>query len=84
MLTWGYYRFKMRLMNKTRQDPDCHAVICSKYTSKACSECRYSHNKLAAAKTFKCPKFKQEPDRDFNTAITILLKNMSFYSVMHD
>lgn len=70
-------------MNKTRQDSNCYVIICSEvYTSKTCSECGYPHNKLAGANTFKCPKFKRESDRDFNAARSILLKNMSLYSVM--
>jgi hypothetical protein len=28
MLTWGYYRFKTRLMNKVREYPNCKVIIC--------------------------------------------------------
>jgi putative transposase len=77
MLTWSHYRFKMRLMNKAREYPNCRVIICSEeYTSQTCSECGYLHRKIGCAKEFKCPRCHQESDREFNAARNILLKNM--------
>jgi putative transposase len=78
MLTWSHYRFKMRLMNKAREYPNCRVIICGEeYTSQTCSECGYLHRKIGGSKKFKCPGCNQESDRDFNAARNILLKNMS-------
>jgi putative transposase len=77
MLTWSHYRFKMRLMNKAREYPNCRVIICGEeYTSQTCSECGYLHRKIGGSKKFKCPRCNQEFDRDFNAARNILLKNM--------
>jgi putative transposase len=78
MLTWSHYRFKIRLMNKAREYPNCRVIICGEeYTSQTCSECGYLHRKIGGAKESKCPGCNQESDRDFNAARNILLKNMS-------
>jgi putative transposase len=77
MLTWSHYRFKMRLINKAREYPNCRVIICGEeYTSQTCSECGYLHRKIGGSKKFKCPGCHQESDRDFNAARNILLKNM--------
>jgi putative transposase len=78
MLTWSHYRFKMRLMNKAREYPNCRVIICGEeYTSQTCSECGYLHRKIGGLKKFKCPGCNQESERDFNAARHILLKNMN-------
>jgi transposase len=77
MLTWTYYRFKTRLMNKARDYPNCRVIIFGEeYTSQTCSQCGYLHRKIGGAKKFKCPGCHQESDKDFNAARNILLKNM--------
>jgi putative transposase len=78
ILTWSHYRFKMRLMSKAREYPNCRVIICGEeYTSQTCSECGYLHRKIGGSKKFKCPRCNQQSDRDFNAARNILLKNMS-------
>lgn len=75
MLTWSHYRFKQRLINKTKEYPWCKVIICDEhYTSKTCSQCGFLHQKLGASKTFKCPQCNVEMDRDINAAKNILLR----------
>lgn len=75
MLTWAHYRFKQRLLNKTREYPWCKVVICDEhYTSKTCGNCGFIHQKLGSSKTFRCPKCRIEMDRDINAARNILLR----------
>jgi hypothetical protein len=75
--TWSHYRFKMRLLDKTREFPWCRVVICDEhYTSKTCSECGELHDKLGGSKTFHCPQERcgAVMDRDHNGARNILLR----------
>lgn len=75
MLTWSHYRFKMRLLNKTREYPWCKILIVDEnYTSKTCGCCGYLHQKLGSSKTFRCPKCRLETDRDIHAARNILLR----------
>jgi putative transposase len=64
-------------MNKTREYSNCRLIICGEeYTSQTYSEYEF-HHKIGGSKKFKCPRYNQESDRDFNAATNILLKNMS-------
>jgi putative transposase len=75
MLTWSHYRFKQRLLDKTREYPWCNVVICDEhYTSKTCGNCGFLHQKLGSSKSFKCPRCATEMDRDVNAARNILLR----------
>ncbi|KAF0520634.1 transposase [Gigaspora margarita] len=75
MLGWSHYRFKQRLINKTREYLWCKVTICDEhYTSKTCGNCGYLHKKLGSNKTFECTQCQIEIDRDFNAARNIVLR----------
>ena len=83
MLTWSHYRFRTRLINKTREHPRCQVILCNEaYTSKTCSECGHLHPTLGSSKTFKCPACSQTSDRDYNAARNILLRFLNAPSPM--
>jgi len=78
MLGWSHYRFKQRLLNKTREYPWCKVISCDEhFTSRTCGNCGFLHQKLGSSKTFKCPKCKVEMDRDINAARNILLRYLT-------
>lgn len=75
MVTWSHYRFRQRLIDKTREYPWCKVIICDEaYTSKTCGNCGFIHQKLGSNKTFKCPQCGIIMDRDMNAARNILLR----------
>jgi putative transposase len=78
MATWSHYRFKVRLLNKTREYPTCKVVLVNEsYTSKTCGSCGHIHDTLGGSKIFKCPKCDFTIDRDVNGARNILLRFLS-------
>ena len=82
MLTWSHYRFRQRLVNKTREYPGCKVIICDEqYTSKTCGQCGHLHDKLGPSKVFKCPQCHMEMDRDMNGARNILLR---YLTLLHE
>jgi putative transposase len=77
MVTWSHYRFRQRLLWKSRTT-GCKVVVCGEaYTSKTCGRCGWLHDKLGGSKVFKCGQCGLEVDRDANGARNILLKNAS-------
>ena len=82
LYTWAHYRFKMRLINKTRQYQHCKIVLCDEhYTSKTCGECGNLHHGLGGNKNFHCPdpECDAQMDRDFNAARNILLRYLTIH-----
>ena len=77
MLTWSHYRFRQRLIQKSREYPCCEIkVVTEEYTSKTCGFCGWIHEKLGGNKVFSCQKCGITIDRDFNGARNIMLKNL--------
>jgi len=75
MATWSHYRFKQRLLHKSKEHPDCRVYIVNEaYTSKTCGHCGNIHSVLGGSKVFKCPSCKWQIDRDINGARNILIK----------
>jgi len=75
MLTWGHYRFRQRLISKTREYPWCRVVLVSEaYTSKTCGQCGFEHTKLGGSSVFKCPRCELVASRDLHAARNILLR----------
>jgi putative transposase len=73
MATWSHYRFKIRLLNKTREYPWCDVIICNEaYTSCTCGCCGFIHNHLDGSKLFYCPQCHLHINRDVNGARNIL------------
>jgi putative transposase len=82
MLTWAHYRFKQRLLDKTREYPWCKVeIVDESYTSKTCGKCGWIHQKLGGSKIYKCGSCGIEIDRDINGARNILLKNTSLFDL---
>lgn len=78
MATWAHYRFRQRLLSKSRESPWCRVIICDEaYTSKTCTACGVVHVKLGGAKVFKCPTCHFQIDRDENGARNILLRYLT-------
>jgi len=77
MLTWSHYRFRHRLIYKSRVT-NTHVVVCDEvYTSKTCGCCGHIHAKLGSSKLFKCPTCNFTIDRDLNGARNILLRYLT-------
>lgn len=77
MLTWSHYRFRQRLIQKSREYPCCEIkVVTEEYTSKTCGKCGWIHEKLGGNKVFNCQKCGIKIDRDYNGARNIMLKNL--------
>jgi len=77
MTTWSFFKFKERLLFKSKEYPNCKVIICQEdYTSVTCGKCGFV-NKKFTEKLFKCSKCKHETDRDFNAARNVLLKYLT-------
>jgi putative transposase len=49
MLTWSHYRFRQRLLSKSREYPWCKVILTEEpYTSKTCGECGTINTKLGS------------------------------------
>jgi putative transposase len=78
MVTWSHYRFRQRLIAKSREYPWCRVVLCNEsYTSKTCTNCGELHHSLGGSKVFSCPSCGFVIDRDINGARNILLRYLS-------
>ena len=79
MLCRSHYKFRQRLINKSKLFSDCKVIECDEsYTRKTCGYCGIIDDKPGGSKTFKC---KQEncqkklinSDRDIHAARKFLL-----------
>ena len=74
MLTWSHYRFKKRLLDKTREVPSCRVIVCDEnFTTKTCGSCG-SLNDVGSSKEYTCTKCTAQSDRDANAARNIYLR----------
>ena len=81
MCTWSHFRFRNHLLQKAREFPWCHVVLCSEeYTSKTCGKCGTINLRLGGSKDFRCPTCDAHLDRDVNGARNILLR---FLTINH-
>jgi putative transposase len=74
-MCWAHYRFRERLLFKSRENGAKVAVVDESWTSKTCSCCGGLDHKLGGKKTYKCKFCNAIIDRDINGAKNILLKN---------
>jgi len=82
MLTWSHYRFRQRLLSKSREYPWCEVVLTEEpYTSKTCGSCGDINAQLGGKKVFKCGKCNYVADRDMNGARNILLRYLTLRGV---
>jgi putative transposase len=78
MCSWAHYRFRQRLLDKAREYPGCHVLLCDEsYTSKTCGACGSVHSRLGGSKRFVCPSCTASLDRDANGARNILLRYLN-------
>jgi len=73
MMTWGHYRFRMRLMTKAREYQCLVHEVTEEYTSQGCGQCG-ARNAIGGSKTYLCNACGFMADRDHNGARNILLK----------
>jgi putative transposase len=76
MLTWAPYRFKQRLLMKSKLgDERCRVVIVKEpYTTKTCGECGHLNREVGANKVFDCPYCLTTLPRDWNAARNVFLR----------
>jgi len=77
LLSWRHYTFRMRLMEKARQEGKNVFVVGEEYTTKTCSRCFNLHPNVGGAKVFHCPHCGLKMDRDALGSRNIFLKNIS-------
>ena len=67
MCSWSHYRFRQRLLSKTREYLWCRIIETEEpYTSKTCGNCGIINYKLGGSKIFKCRHCEFISDRDNN------------------
>ena len=79
MCTLSHYKFRQRLLNKSREYPWCTVSIVNEaYTSKTCGRCGVINEKLGGNEIFKCINLNcgLVADRDIHAARNILLRYM--------
>ena len=74
MLSLSHYKFRIKLLHKSRMYKRNVIVVNENYTSKTCSSCGYINEKLGSKKKFNCPSCKKIIDRDYNGARNIMLR----------
>ncbi len=79
ILTWSHYRFKQRLLMKTKMEHGkCHVVIINEhYTTMTCGECGGLNHHVGGSKIFECPRCQTMLPRDWNAARNIFLRFVS-------
>ena len=78
MLSWSHYRFRQRLLMKSREYPWCQvSIVDEAYTSKTCGKCGKLNTKLGGSKDFLCNSCNFHADRDANGARNILLRYLT-------
>lgn len=81
MLGLCHYKFRQRLLAKSRQYKNCKVLLVNEsYTSKTCGQCGKINHTLGSKKIFKCKKEKGGCGlvigRDINGARNIFIKNV--------
>lgn len=74
MLTWGHYRFERHLKQVALKRGVVVINVNESYTSKTCTKCGQTHDKLGGSKIFKCPNCGHEHDRDWGGARNIMIR----------
>ena len=74
MLSLSHYKFRMKLLHKSKMYKRNIIVVNENYTSKTCGSCGYINEKLGSKKKFNCSSCKKVIDRDYNGARNIMLR----------
>ena len=69
-----FYEYHQRLAYKCKLNKTGLKVIDERYTSKICSKCGWSNDKLGGNKTFNCEECGIKIDRDVNGCRGIYIK----------
>ena len=78
MLSLSHYKFRERLIYKSKCYFKCDVHICREdYTSKTCTNCGNISINLGGKRIYNCEKCNIKIDRDINGARNILLKVLS-------
>jgi putative transposase len=75
-MSYNFYVFKQKLLNKCIEKRNNYKEIDESYTSKMCSNCGTLNNKLKGSKIFSCNNCNLLIDRDVNGARGILIKSL--------
>jgi putative transposase len=76
-LMWRHYKFREKLLHRSRRSL-CEVKIQNEsYTSKTCGSCGELNQKLGSSDTFLCPSCGYEVHRDINGARNILFRALS-------
>lgn len=74
MLTWSFYRFKQRLLMKTKDTPCAVVLVDEHHTTMTCGQCGHLHRTIGNDKVFVCPSCHVALPRDWNAARNIFLR----------
>lgn len=78
MLTWSFYRFKQRLLMKSKGSMSCTVVMVDEHhTTMTCGECGHLNRAVGGSKVFECPLCFTRAPRDWNAARNIFLRYIS-------
>jgi transposase len=75
MLTFSFYKFKLKLMNKAKEKNIKVLQLEEPFTSKTCTKCGNLNYNLYGSEVYNCVKCNIIIDRDMNGARNILLRN---------
>jgi len=71
LMALSHYKFRMKLISMSKKF-GCEIIETDEYlTSKNCSNCKTTNDKLGSSKIFNCNKCKLVIDRDINASINI-------------
>ena len=73
----SHYLFRLRLINQAKKYGTDIYIVNESYTSKTCSNCGWTNDKLGSSKSFECLKCRIKMDRDFNGARGIYMRQLS-------
>jgi len=78
MANWAHFRFRSRLLDYSREYPQCHIEIVDEaYTSRTCGSCGVLNQKLGGSKILRCAQCNNRVDRDLNGARNIYLRYLT-------
>lgn len=81
MMTWAFYRFKQRLLVKTRDSSCLVLIVDEHYTTMTCGECGHLNRNVGGSKVFECPTCLSRLPRDWNAARNIFLRYVALTKV---
>src|SRR6185503_20035121 len=76
MMTWSHFRFKQRLLMKTklRGNQCLVAIVDEHHTTMTCGECGSLNREIGGDNVFQCPTCLSIIPRDWNAARNIFLR----------